>query len=182
MVKGPTRFIERFTEVTVKPDTIQVIHYSEVPATVAFIGAVIDKNRVTIEYLNGDSLWSTVLLIERQPYGKTEIEVTQDTIIQASYPAIGFAPIITAGVNLSGGQLELETFYWNNPPLFDALHFPTIGGFMDYDGEDWGFLAGISGDINSQHTPFRLEGDVQYGIISRKFSVSGSLTFPVWTF
>ena len=181
-VKGPTRFIERWTEVTIDPETLQFVVYTEVPATVSFVGATIEKNWVTVGYLNDDSLCSTVIFIERPPYGKVEIEVQPDETIQASYSAVGFAPAFCAGFNLSGYQVEFETFYWNNFLFLDALHFPNLGSYLDYDRENWGFLVGVSGDVNHQHTPIRLGGSLRYGIINRKFSGTISLTCPFWTF
>lgn len=182
-VKGPTHFIERWTEVTVDPETLQFVEYTEIPTTISFVGATIEKSWVTVEYLlNGDSLCSTVLFVERPSYGKVEITVKPDDIVQATYPAVGFAPALCGGFNLSSYQVELETFYWNNSPLFDAIHFFNLGSYLDYDQMNWGFLVGISGDLDYEHTPFRLNTALRYGITNQKFSGSIGITFPFWSF
>jgi hypothetical protein len=171
-VKTPPRIIDHWYERIVYrdqvPDTVTVVQYVTPPTTVDLVGAQVTADgHVLVEVLINDST-AHVLEGDLAPYGDTHVVVNPDETLHFVTSRFGFAPAFTAGVNLYGPEVSLETFYINDIPLLHIpVHLPNIVGtyrVINTEPEDRELMPGlgVSADIAPFHSPGRIGGGALY--------------------
>lgn len=179
LVDGPTIFRNKIVYRTVEPDTLWVTEYVESPATIAIVSANIVNDSLQIEYMINDTLHSVTMGIKIPVYGDVHVTVDPDSIPVVQTQRFGFHPEIIGGATTEGFHVGLDLWYWNDPPLLTALHYPCLTLAYNPFEDDSKVIpqVGVSGDI-SRKTPLRLS---VYGIWDEGLGFAGGLEIPLWT-